>query len=214
MTARLGRRRFLAAATAGLLAGAGRGGNALALPVVPLQDDSEWRLFGRRAFQVPDGLVRHAGWQVVLERGEQASSPRWQRIVQRVRHHAGGDRLRLIGAANAVLNAVPYRADAPGALDGDRWLDPDTFVTVGGDCEDFAIAKYFLLRRLGLPASGLRLITGYDTDWRRGHAVLAVQAGRHIELLDNRYRRPQRQDRYDAFEPRLSFNETGLWLYR
>jgi predicted transglutaminase-like cysteine proteinase len=184
------------------------------MSVVPLQDDSDWRLFGRKAFQVPDGLGEHAPWRAVLQRGGQAASPRWQRIVERVRRRAGDDPLRLIGTANTVLNGVPYRADGAGFEGVDRWLDPDTFVTVGGDCEDFAIAKYFLLRRLGLPASDLRLVTGYDRDWQRGHAVLAAQVGTDIQVLDNRYRRPQHQDRYAAFQPRVSFNEAGIWLYR
>ena len=38
-----------------------------------------------------------------------------------------------------------------------RWMTLFEFVKRGGDCEDYATAKYFLLRQLGVPADDMRI---------------------------------------------------------
>ena len=49
------------------------------------------------------------------------------------------------------------------------------FLTKGGDCEDYASAKYFMLRGLGFPAEDMRIVITYERKLRGYHAVLAIQ---------------------------------------
>ncbi|WP_089229517.1 transglutaminase-like cysteine peptidase [Tistlia consotensis] len=184
------------------------------MTAVPMTDASAWRLFGRDAVRVPNGIGQYAIWSDVVRRARVGGSPAWQRIIERVQRRGGGSLFHLVCATNAILNDIPYRSDEARFRVRDRWLDPDSFVTFGGDCEDFAIAKYFLLRRLGVTEDGLRLVTGVDADRVSGHALLAVKLDDEVLVLDNRYRWPQPQDQFPSFRPQLSFNETDLWLYR
>ena len=43
-----------------------------------------------------------------------------------------------------------------------NWSTVLDFVRRGGDCEDYATTKYFLLRELGLAADSMRVVVGYD----------------------------------------------------
>ncbi len=207
------RRGFIAAAT-GMAAATILPINAQAGSRVPGSDASAWRLFGRDGFRVPNGVEQHAAWQDVMRRARLAGSPAWRSLVSNVRRRGGSDVFHLVSAANAVLNRLPYRADEARYRAGDRWLDPDTFVTFGGDCEDFAIAKYFMLRNLRVPADSLRVVTGFDSEGVRGHALAVARVDDRLLVLDNRYRWPRLEAEFPNFRPRLSFNESGLWLYR
>ena len=48
------------------------------------------------------------------------------------------------------------------------------FFTRGGDCEDFAIAKYTALRALGVPEERLRVAIVHDDEKNLPHAILVV----------------------------------------
>lgn len=68
---------------------------------------------------------------------------------------------------------------------GDYWETPTELLTVGGDCEDFAIAKYLLLRALGVPASSMRVLMIRGSAGAEGHAVLLVESVSGVVVLDN-----------------------------
>lgn len=75
---------------------------------------------------------------------------------------------------NAMLD---YKKDNPGGKNGDHWQDAlTTFEEGAGDCEDYAIAKYFVLRYLGVAADRLYIATVGTGDHPQGvnHAVLLV----------------------------------------
>lgn len=56
-----------------------------------------------------------------------------------------------------------------------KWSTLLEFLRRGGDCEDYATAKYFMLRELGFPVDDLRVLVSYDRKVRGYHAVLAVK---------------------------------------
>jgi predicted transglutaminase-like cysteine proteinase len=66
-----------------------------------------------------------------------------------------------------------------------------------GDCEDFAILKYSLLRKQGVPADRLKIILfkrvggGLSLGNQEDHAVLAVKRDDDTIYLDNRYSEPK-----------------------
>lgn len=86
-----------------------------------------------------------------------------------------------IYAVQALYRMLQYRPDR-----ADQWSDIDiTLNNGGGDCEDFAIAGYRLLRALGWPPGRLAIVSGTDIDGQ-GHAMLAYFFERKWHYLDNR----------------------------
>ena len=100
----------------------------------------------------------------------------------------------------------------------DYWASPMEFVgTSGGDCEDYAIAKYFTLIKVGIDESKLRL--GYvkylkkGTDFEEAHMVLLYF---HREdaipiVLDNIVKKMELATERDDLKLIYSFNAQGLW---
>lgn len=104
--------------------------------------------------------------------------------------------------------------------EGDYWATPlETLHKGAGDCEDFAIAKYFSLLALGIAPSRLRLIYVRATVMREGvasyaaHMVLAYypQQGREPLVLDNLVDTIHPASGRPDLRPVFSFNTEGLW---
>ena len=69
----------------------------------------------------------------------------------------------------------------------DFWSAPLAMLSTGaGDCEDYAILKYFVLRAAGIERDDLRLVVVHGLKRKVDHAVLAVRFGERWLLLDNR----------------------------
>ena len=89
----------------------------------------------------------------------------------------------------------------------------------GGDCRDFAVAKYRLLRRFGLAHHDLRLVllhlppTRRPRPERRAHTVLAVNLGGEVGVLDNFYNLVLAHERMLDCRPLWSLNCHGLWRH-
>lgn len=113
---------------------------------------------------------------------------------------------------NRQVNTTPYRSDAQNWGVGDLWATPAEFARHGGDCEDYAIAKYVALRRAGVPASALRIEVGYDHARADYHAALTVQIGGRAWLLDMDVDRPIPRDTHLSLETIYTINEVGLWV--
>lgn len=65
------------------------------------------------------------------------------------------EKLKLV---NNTLNDLPWIADKRHWKSADYWATPsETITTFGGDCEDIAIAKWLMLRHLGIPKENLAL---------------------------------------------------------
>lgn len=98
---------------------------------------------------------------------------------------AAEDRLAKLDKVNRYINRVAYRDDQVNWGQRDYWATPREFFGRGGDCEDYAIAKYQSLKALGLPVEELRLLILWDSKRGIAHAVLAVgPPGREL-VLDN-----------------------------
>jgi predicted transglutaminase-like cysteine proteinase len=69
----------------------------------------------------------------------------------------------------------------------DYWASPlQTLGSEAGDCEDYAIVKYAVLRDLGISPTDLRLVIVQDGMHHAVHAVLAVHDDDKWLVLDNR----------------------------
>lgn len=101
----------------------------------------------------------------------------------------------------------------------DHWASPLEMLGRGrGDCEDYAIAKYFVLRAAGVPVQRLRLV--YVRAQVAGgptaaipHLVLAWYAQPTADpmVLDNLVPDVQPASRRPDLTPVFSFNSDGLW---
>ena len=102
----------------------------------------------------------------------------------------------------------------------DYWATPmETLYKGAGDCEDYAIAKYFTLLALGIPPARLRLTYVRAAMNREGevsfipHMVLAYypQPGKEPLVLDNLIEPIQPASARADLRPVFSFNSEGLW---
>lgn len=127
-----------------------------------------------------------------------------------------GDEAARVERINQIMNRARYVTDPVQWQSEDYWATPVEFTSVAaGDCEDYALAKYFALRELGMPADKLRIT--YVRLLRQGrlenHMVLAYypRAGDEPWVLDNLEKRllPAR-DRPDL-TPVYSFNDDRVW---
>jgi predicted transglutaminase-like cysteine proteinase len=114
---------------------------------------------------------------------------------------------------NTVLNRVPYVPATRNWGNPWRWESPAEFLAHGGQCEDYAIAKYFALRGAGVPASVLRIVVVEDMVDRVTHAVLIAGRDQAAYVLDNRVDPVASADKVERYRPLYGFNEASWWGY-
>lgn len=116
---------------------------------------------------------------------------------------------------NSYFNRVPYRDDIAHWNAEDYWATPaETIASNGGDCEDYAIAKYFLLKELGVPLSRLRMVYVRAGRNAQAHMVLAYYPQPDAEplILDNLDDRVKSASNRPDLSPVYSFNEDDVVL--
>ncbi len=126
---------------------------------------------------------------------------------------AGRPALEQVRSVHRFVNRWAYRPDLANHGRSDFWAAPVEFFARSGDCEDYAIAKYVSLRRLGFPAERLRLVVLQDTARGIAHAVLAVYLAGEVWILDNLADEPEPQARFPHYAPYYSLNEDGRWAH-
>ena len=116
-----------------------------------------------------------------------ACSPATRRLLQLAelgRQRAGRARL---GEINRAVN-LSIKATSDWSQYGvdDFWSAPLATIEKGaGDCEDYAILKYLVLREAGISPDDLRLLIVSYPRRRTIHALLAVHLDQEWLLLDN-----------------------------
>jgi predicted transglutaminase-like cysteine proteinase len=135
-----------------------------------------------------------AGWNEALARGQGLSG------------------LALLSAVNDAFNddaKYPYVAD-----DGDYWETPYQFLERSGDCEDYAIAKYMALQKLGVRDEDMMiLVVAAKALGGEGHAVLLVFLGNDGYVLDILNKKVMKQSYAKAFYDPLMGINTKFWMY-
>lgn len=116
-------------------------------------------------------------------------------------------------AVNVLINRWPYRTDMDVWGLMDYWASPTEFFRKSGDCEDFAIAKYFALRGLGIPASKMRIVVLKDTLRNLDHAVLVFYSDGDAWILDNLSNAVLSHRRLSHYRPQFSVNEEYRWAH-
>lgn len=147
-----------------------------------------------------------------LETGA-CSSPAAVEIARKLAGLAALQPLEQAEAVHRLMNARPYKDDLRQFASSDVWQTPLAFWRQGGDCEDYALAKYLALRVLGFSEAELRLTILTSRARREVHAVLLVAVGGDWYVADNLKRGLRRADRYDGWKPEYSVSDAGAWRY-
>lgn len=153
-----------------------------------------------------------------LQRVEQQFGPgarlrlrEWQELLQ---DDQGSERSKL-GKINRFFNTLNFVDDAIHWNTTDYWATPIEFLaSQGGDCEDFAIAKYFSLMELGIAEEKLALTYVKALRLNQAHMVLTYYAtpGAEPLILDNLNEAILPASKRTDLLPVYSLNGSGLWL--
>ncbi|MGV8995833.1 MAG: transglutaminase-like cysteine peptidase [Parvibaculaceae bacterium] len=118
-----------------------------------------------------------------------------------------------LDAVNRWANAYAYIEDWAHWGLPDYWESPREFLAGGGDCEDYAIIKYFTLIQLGFSPSDMRIVVVNDTNLEIFHAVLAVRQPKEEPiLLDNQAQNLVPMSAAPQYKTIYSLNENGWWM--
>ena len=167
-----------------------------------LSADWDFSLISRRAQALygplGEGQQRINDWQYLLASQKQIGESEQLNVVNRFFNK----QLRYVEDVD-LWHAVDY------------WETPIEALWKGaGDCEDYAIAKYFSLRHLGVASEKLRITYVKALTQNRAHMVLTYYSSPEAEplvldsLIDAIKPASQRKD----LLPVYSFNAEGLWL--
>lgn len=155
---------------------------------------------------------------LATERYGQAAAMRlrqWRELIGKLHgmHEEGR-----VEAVNRFFNRIPSKTDMANWGREDYWATPtEMLLTNGGDCEDYALAKYFTLRAAGVPNDRLRVT--YVRAWiarekrMESHMVLAYYPFPDAEplILDNLIEEVKPASARPDLTPTMGFNAEGLW---
>jgi len=133
---------------------------------------------------------------------------RFLSIVDLVRKQEGRVRLGWLNrAVNMTIRPVSDWAQYGLA---DFWASPlQTLASEAGDCEDYAIVKYVVLRELSILPEDLRLMIVQDDKREVGHAVVAVRYEQHWLILDNRTMAILNAEDVHHYRPLFALDQQG-----
>ncbi len=135
---------------------------------------------------------------------------RWR---ERLRPMAGLPLAAMAQRVNDLVNETEYINDSRNWSKSDYWETPVEFFTHGGDCEDFAIAKYVSLRALGVPEDRLRVALVHDKIKDIPHALLILYTDNGALVLDNQVDEVRDAARVARYRPIFSINRYSWWLH-
>ena len=189
------------------------------------QDESASRstnypeLFGTRETR-SDDISAFKKWMVMIDRFErplQSAMPvsegvaQWRKEIQSLK---GLPRREQVKRVNDFLNQIEYVDDRTAYGESGYWgATPERFFDGGGDCKDYAIAKYVSLRALGFTNDQLRVAVVQDTVKNLAHAVLIFYSGDEGYVLDNQNKKIERIEAVNRYQPYFSINERSWWLH-
>lgn len=126
-------------------------------------------MFEGERFLIPEEIKLAA--QTRVGEAARARLQTWEDLINRLRHASAREQAETV---NKFFNQnLTAHLEARATQGYDYWQSPiETLVAGGGDCDDYAIAKYVSLRMLGIPAEQLRM-----------SVVALPDAGYHAVLL-------------------------------
>lgn len=108
---------------------------------------------------------------------------------------------------NREYNAFPYKNDV-----ADEWSTPKEFVARGkGDCDEYAVAKYYALRENGFTPEQLNMVIFERAVTQSQHIVTVVKFENEEYVLDNEIPKPVlAKDYFKKVRIIMKLNENGI----
>ena len=145
---------------------------------------------------------------------QQANAQIIKDFQNRVNGLQGRSMKGMVQGVNRLVNETKYVGDKRNWGQSDYWATPVEFLKRGGDCEDFAIAKYTALRSLGFPEERLRVAIVQDTVKNIPHAVLVAYTDEGAFILDNQIKSLVDAESRGRYKPIFSINRQAWWLHK
>jgi len=135
---------------------------------------------------------------------------RWFKFIDSIRHLP---KKAQVEAVNRYANKNPYVLDIVNYGLNDYWAIIRELLFNGGDCEDYAIAKFFSLGMLEFPMDDIRIVILQDTNLRIAHAVMAVRLGNDVFIMDNQTDHVISHRKIVHYVPLYSLDEKSWWVH-
>lgn len=184
--------------------------------------------FGLTTFRAPQGLL-WVKWRKVEAEiaedvnvlaqcrndGSRCSNPAAQKYLALVSEsHRLQARAKIEWINRSINAAIRYTSDPEQHGVPDLWSAPLATLGSGrGDCEDYAIAKYALLRDAGFSSDDLRLLVVRDRTARQDHAVVGIRLKGRWLVLDNRHDVLLEPKDAPHLVPLFALNQHGVKLF-
>lgn len=136
----------------------------------------------------------------------------WEDLIRRDKHSTDLEKLEKV---NNFFNKMEFVNDIDLWGVKDYWATPIQFICKGaGDCEDFAIAKYFTLKAMGVSEAKLNVTYVKAINYNMPHMILTYYKKQGAEplILDNLIDTIEFASKRNDLVPIFTFNGTGLWL--
>lgn len=136
----------------------------------------------------------------------------WRNLASGMKKYSAVQQLQYI---NGFFNRWTSGADDKLYGQEEYWATPEEFLDKGGDCEDFAIVKYFALKYFGWNEDNLWVVLVRNEKEQYNHAVLAVHDGKKTFILDNlsrpAYLLIAAESYFTRVTPLFALNSSGMW---
>ena len=173
------------------------------------------RAFHPTPFKAP---IRFPKWEDALNRfhlqrlayGFRPFENQWNAFLATIRNDAPMEKLRRV---QDYVNFFGYVREPQPSKGADYWKAPAEFFTASGDCEDYAIAKYWSLRKTGFSADALRILVVYAKRGQTAHTVLRARVDGRFYLLDSLYENVEPLDRIHDYVGLYGINAAHAYLF-
>lgn len=135
----------------------------------------------------------------------------WAQLYDQYVDAATMDKLK---AVNLFFNQWLYREDPDVWGVDDYWATPAEFMENSGDCEDYAITKFYALKTLGVPLEDMCIAAVWNTMRNEGHAILIVTVDGQHYVLDNFNDNVISTKEIRRYVPFFYINDKTVWLHR
>lgn len=180
--------------------------------------DAKAKMFGTDETKSTD-IKSFTKWEAVVDRHNaelkknSKEIQNWKKQVSKLK--ASSKKSTLVAVNEYFNDQIKYRNDSKVWGKSDYWASPLETVGKGfGDCDDYAIAKYFALKQLGFKERDMRMVILKDKQKNQIHAVLAVREAGKFYILDNQLAKATPDYQISYYEPIYSINTSSWWKHR
>ena len=162
--------------------------------------------------------IQHGAYLRILVDSAEVRFSSWAKLITSTLFESNKVKLTRV---NTFFNQrIRFAEDMETSGESDYWATPmETLAAGAGDCEDFAIAKYYTLLKMSVPEKQLRLayarahLGGAASSLFKSHMVLAYYDRPEAEplILDNLIDSVEPSSRRPDLQLIFSFNGEGIY---